>query len=121
MRNLHKLLLCPLLFIFVWVLSNTSVMSVETWSRVPLRAGGRRWPRAAGSDGGGPGKALRELCEFLSVDFREDVKLGIYNKSGVPKSDFLNGLINKQSLFKDFLMAVVPEQVRKRMKHKVYK
>lgn len=70
---------------------------------------------------GGPGKALRELCEFLSVDFREDVKLGIYNKSGVPKSDFLNGLINKQSLFKDFLMAVVPEQVRKRMKHKVYK
>lgn len=68
-----------------------------------------------------PGKALREICEFLSVDFREDVKLERLNKSGVPKFGLLNELINKSSLFKNILMAVIPESVRKRMKHKAYK
>ena len=70
---------------------------------------------------GEPGKALREICEFLSVDFREDVKLERLNKSGIPKFGLLNELINKSSLFKNLLMAVIPESVRKRMKHKAYK
>lgn len=67
-----------------------------------------------------PGKTLREICEFLSVDFREDVKLERLNKSGVPKFEFLNEIINKSSFLKDFLMAVIPMTVRKRMKHKAY-
>jgi hypothetical protein len=70
---------------------------------------------------GESGKVLRDLSGFLGVDFRGDVELGTYNKSGVPRVDFLNGLINRSSLFRDFLMAVIPEPVRKRMKHKVYK
>ncbi|HVY54828.1 MAG TPA: sulfotransferase [Thermodesulfobacteriota bacterium] len=69
---------------------------------------------------GESGKALRELCEFLSVDFREDVILERLNKSGVPRVEFLNELINKSSLFKDLLMAVIPRAVRNRMKHKAY-
>ncbi|MCC6713173.1 MAG: sulfotransferase domain-containing protein [Candidatus Dadabacteria bacterium] len=67
-----------------------------------------------------PGKTLREICEFLSVDYREDVKLERLNKSGVPKFELLNEIINKSSLLKDFLMAVIPMTVRKRMKHKAY-
>ncbi|WP_421020764.1 sulfotransferase domain-containing protein, partial [Klebsiella pneumoniae] len=47
---------------------------------------------------GEPGKALREICEFLSVDFREDVKLERLNKSGIPKFGLLNELINKSPL-----------------------
>jgi hypothetical protein len=68
-----------------------------------------------------PGKTLREICEFLSVDFREDVKLERLNKSGVPKFELLNEIINKSSFLKDFLMAVIPMTVRKRMKHSAYK
>ena len=66
------------------------------------------------------GKSLRELCEFIGVDFREDVVLEKLNKSGVPRLEILNKLINGSSLFKDFLMAVIPESARKRMKHKAY-
>ncbi len=65
-----------------------------------------------------PVKTLREICEFLSVDYREDVKLERLNKSGVPKFELLNEIINKSSFLKDFLMAVIPMTVRKRMKHK---
>ena len=67
-----------------------------------------------------PVKTLREICEFLSVDYREDVKLERLNKSGVPKFELLNEIINKSSFLKDFLMAVIPMTVRKRMKHKAY-
>ena len=67
-----------------------------------------------------PRKALRGLCEFLNVDFREDVLLEKLNKSGVPRLEVLNKLINGSSLFKDILMAVIPTPVRKRMKHKAY-
>jgi len=70
---------------------------------------------------GESGKVLRELCGFLGVDFRDDVIFERLNKSGVPRLGMLNKLINGSSLFKDFLMAVIPEPVRKRMKHKVYK
>jgi len=70
---------------------------------------------------GEEGKALRELCGFLGVDFRDDVKLGTYNKSGVPRVEFLNGLINRSSLIKDFLMAVIPRSVANLLRHKVYK
>jgi hypothetical protein len=66
-------------------------------------------------------KVLRELCGFLGVDFRGDIILERLNKSGVPRLGMLNKLINGSSLFKDFLMAVIPEPVRKLMKHKVYK
>ena len=49
------------------------------------------------------------------------MKLERLNKSGVPKFELLNEIINKSSLFKDFLMAVIPMTVRKRMKHRAYK
>ena len=67
-----------------------------------------------------PRKTLTDICEFLSVDYREDVKLERLNKSGVPKFELLNEIINKSSLLKDFLMAVIPVSVRKRMKHRAY-
>lgn len=69
---------------------------------------------------GDPRNALRELCEFLCVDFREDVILERLNKSGVPRLEILNKIINRSSLFKDFLMAVIPRAIRNRMKHNAY-
>lgn len=70
---------------------------------------------------GESGNVLRDLCGFLGVNFRDDVKLGTYNKSGVPRIGFLNALINRSSLIQGFLMAVIPQPVRMRMKHKVNK
>jgi len=65
-------------------------------------------------------KVVQDLCNFLKVDFRDDIKLGKFNKSGVPRINFINNLLATPSPLKEFIKSVLPYDVRIKIKHKIF-
>lgn len=60
---------------------------------------------------------IKELCEFLNVDFRDDLGVGRYNVSGAPRVDYINKLISEPSRLKNFVKKVLPRDIRQEIRN----
>ena len=63
---------------------------------------------------------LKELCEFLNIDFLNDLKLNRYNKSGIPRINYLNKLITEPSWLKNVVKIISSQEFRQKIKHKIF-
>lgn len=64
-------------------------------------------------------QVMKELCEFLNVDYIEHIKLERYNRSGVPRANYINKLLHNPSQLKDLIKRFLPIEMRQKIKEKI--
>lgn len=64
-------------------------------------------------------KVMKDLCDFLKIDYRDDLRLDRHNRSGVPRVDYINKLLNRPSQLKDFIKGFLPGNVRQKIRNKI--